>query len=261
VSFADKVVAITGAAGGIGRELCRLFAGAGAAIGALDKSEMVIAVAEELAASGARTKAAVADIANEAAVAAAFAEIAGALGPIDILVNNAGISQGPSLERTTGETWRDDVAANLNGAYYCARAVIPDMKARRAGAIVNIGSVNGLSALGDPAYSAGKAGMISLTKALAVELGRHGIRANIVCPGTVRTPIWEHRVARNPDLLAALTKWYPLGRVADPMDVARAVAFLASDDAAAITGVVLPVDCGLSAGNIVMGRELTLEDF
>ena len=261
MSFADKVVAITGAAGGIGRELCRLFAGAGAAIGALDKNETVIAVAEELAASGARTKAAVADIANEAAVAAAFAEIAGALGPVDILVNNAGISRGPSLERTTGETWRDDVAANLNGAYYCARAVIPDMKARRAGAIVNIGSVNGLSALGDPAYSAGKAGMISLTKALAVELGRYGIRANIVCPGTVRTPIWEHRVVRNPDLLAALTKWYPLGRVADPMDVARAVAFLASDDAAAITGVVLPVDCGLSAGNIVMGRELTLEDF
>ncbi|MEQ8699717.1 MAG: SDR family oxidoreductase, partial [Bauldia litoralis] len=110
-------------------------------------------------------------------------------------------------------------------------------------------------------YSAAKAGMISLTKALAMEYGRFGIRANIVCPGTVRTPIWEHRVEKSPEILTELGKWYPLGRVANPIDIARAVGFLASDDAAAITGVVLPVDCGLSAGNIVMTREITLEDF
>ena len=135
------------------------------------------------------------------------------------------------------------------------------MKARRSGVIVNIGSVNGLSTYGDPAYSAAKAGMISMTKALAMEYGRFGIRANIICPGTVRTPIWEHRVARNPEILTELGKWYPLGRVVDPIDIARAVGFLASDAAAAITGVVLPVDCGLSAGNIVMTREITLEEF
>ncbi|HEX2256184.1 MAG TPA: SDR family oxidoreductase, partial [Afifellaceae bacterium] len=161
----------------------------------------------------------------------------------------------------TPEGWRRDVDINLNGAYNCAYAVLPGMKARRAGAIVNIGSVNGLAALGDPAYSAGKAGMISLTKALALELGRYNIRANIVCPGTVRTPIWDHRSARNPEVLEQLKRWYPLGRIVEPIEVMRAVAFLASDAASAITGVVLPVDCGLTAGNIVMARELTLEEF
>ena len=134
------------------------------------------------------------------------------------------------------------------------------MRARRAGVIVNIGSVNGLLALGDPAYSAGKAGLISLTRALALEYGRDNIRVNIVCPGTVRTPIWTERVARHPDILAKLTRWYPLGRIVEPSEVAQAVAFLASDAASAITGAVLPVDCGLTAGNLVMAHELTLDE-
>lgn len=102
--------------------------------------------------------------------------------------------------------------------------------------------------------------MISLTKSLAMEFGRYGIRANIVCPGTVRTPVCAKRVARNPQILEQLTRWYPLGRIVEPIDVVRAVAFLGSDAASAITGAVLPVDCGLTAGNIVMTRELTLED-
>ena len=182
------------------------------------------------------------------------------LGPIDILINNAGASSNPSLERTTPEGFKDDVHVNLNGAYNCVHAVLPDMKARRSGAIVNIGSVNGLAALGDAAYSAGKAGLISLTKALALEFGRYNIRANIVCPGTVRTPLWNERAARNPEVLTQLKRWYPLGRIVEPIEVMRAVAFLASDAASAITGAVLPVDCGLTAGNIVMARELTLED-
>jgi NAD(P)-dependent dehydrogenase (short-subunit alcohol dehydrogenase family) len=203
----------------------------------------------------------VVDIGDSAAVASAFAELIAALGPVDILVNNAGVSRNPNLERTTPEGWRDDVNANLNGAFNCSHAVLPAMKERRAGVIVNIGSVNGLGALGDAAYSAGKAGMISLTKSLAVEFGRYGIRANIVCPGTVRTPIWDERASRYPGVLEELQRWYPLRRIVEPIEVMRAVAFLASDAASAITGVVLPVDCGLSAGNIVMARELTLEDF
>ena len=103
--------------------------------------------------------------------------------------------------------------------------------------------------------------MISLTRSLATEYGAYGIRANIVCPGTVRTPIWDERMRRNPDVLEQLRKWYPLGRVVEPIDVANAVGFLASDAASAITGAVLPVDCGLTAGNIVMARELLVEDF
>jgi len=210
---------------------------------------------------GIKAEAAILDIANEAAVAREFARFEVALGPVDILINNAGFSGVPTLEVTSPGDFRRLVEGNLNGAYYCAHAVLPQMKVRRSGVIVNIGSVNGFSALGDPAYSVAKAGLIALTQALALEYGRYGIRANLVAPGTVRTPIWEERVARNPEILAQLTKWYPLRRVVEPIDVARAVGFLASDAAAAITGVALPVDCGLTAGNIVMARELTMENF
>jgi NAD(P)-dependent dehydrogenase (short-subunit alcohol dehydrogenase family) len=260
VGFADKVVAVTGAAGGIGRELCRHFAGEGAKIAALDWSEAVHDLAGELRGEGTAIESAVADVGDSAAVEQAFTTFKAALGPVDILINNAGVSHSPTLEKTTPEAWQRDVNLNVDGAYNCVHAVLPDMKARRAGAIVNIGSVNGLLALGDPAYSAGKAAMISLTKSLAMELGHYGIRANIVCPATVRTPIWKERMAKDLNVLKRLERWYPLGRIVEPIEVMRAVAFLASDAASAITGVVLPVDCGLTAGNIVMTRELTLED-
>jgi NAD(P)-dependent dehydrogenase (short-subunit alcohol dehydrogenase family) len=261
VEFQNKVVAITGAAGGIGQELCRYFGAQGAAIAALDRSDALNAFAEHLRAEGISVEHAVVDVADAAAVAEAFARLSAALGPIDVLINNAGATTSPTLERTTPETFANDIRINLDAAYNCAFSVLPAMKERRAGSIVNIGSVNGFSALGDPAYSAGKAGMISLTKALALEYGRFNIRANIVCPGTVRTPLWNERASRNPQVLSQLARWYPLGRIVEPIEVMRAVAFLASDAASAITGAVLPVDCGLTAGNIVMARELTLEEF
>ena len=204
---------------------------------------------------------AVADIGEPVQVARAFASLTGALGPVDILINNAGGSDHPTLARTDPAGWQREINGNLNGAYNCAHAVIPDMVAKRAGVIIAVGSVNGLSALGDPAYSAAKAAMISLTRSLAQEYGRYGIRANIVLPGTVRTPLWQRRAAKNPEVLETLRRWYPLGRIVEPVDVALAVGFLASDAASAITGVALPVDCGLTSGNIVMTRELTLEDF
>ena len=261
MSFDGKVVAITGAAGGIGQALCRHFGGEGAVIAALDRVELVHDFAKTLASEGIKAELAVANIADEAAVAAAFAALAAKLGPIDVLINNAGISRAANLKKTTGASWREDVDLNLNGTYYCSAAVLAGMQAKGGGAIVNISSVNGLSTFGDPAYSAAKAGMISLTRSMAVEYGRHNIRVNAICPGTVRTPIWQHRVDREPAIMTKLSKWYPLGRVAEPVDIANAVAFLASDTAAAITGVALPVDCGLTAGNIVMTREVTLEDF
>ena len=134
-------------------------------------------------------------------------------------------------------------------------------RALQPGSLVLIGSVNGMQALGHPAYSAAKAGLISYTKALAMEFGPFGIRANIVCPGTVKTPAWQARVDKNPQVLENLKKWYPLGDFATPDDVADAVLFLASSRARLITGVALPVDGGLSAGNRVLAHELTLEEF
>ena len=255
--FAGKTVAITGAAGGIGQWLCRFFGSEGATIAALDRSNKVKSLADALGKDGIKALPAVADIASADQVKAAFARF----GDVHLLINNAGVSRHPTLSVTEPAGWEEDIAANLNGAYACAHAVLPQMVARRSGSIVNVGSVNGLSALGDPAYSAAKAGMIAMTKALAMEYGRYGIRANCVLPGTVRTPIWDQRKARDPNVLKQLERWYPLGRIVEPDEVARVIAFLASDAASAVTGVALPVDCGLTAGNIVMARELTLEDF
>ncbi len=256
-TFAGKTVAITGAAGGIGQALCRFFGAEGATIIALDRNASVNDLVGTLGKDGIRVIPAVADIAIPEQVRAAFAGI----GDVHLLINNAGLSRHPTVARTDPAGWNEDIAANLNGAYACAHAVLPQMVARRAGCIVNVGSVNGLSALGDPAYSAAKAGMIAMTRSIAMEYGRYGIRANCVLPGTVRTPLWDARKAKDPDVLRQLERWYPLGRIVEPVEVARVIAFLASDAASAVTGVALPVDCGLTAGNIVMTRELTLEDF
>lgn len=261
MTFEGKFVAVTGAAGGIGQALCRRFGAEGARIGAIDKRSDIRDFAVPLSKEGIAASAEVADVGDPDAVAAAFERLIAAHGPVDVLVNNAGFSTHSTLDRTDPDGWRDDVNGNLNGAYNCAYAVLPGMRDKGGGAIVNIGSVNGLAALGDPAYSAAKAGMISLTRSLALEYGRYGIRVNIVLPGTVRTPIWAERVKKDPEVLTTLQRWYPLRRIVEPEDIARAVAFLASDHAAAITGAALPVDCGLTAGNIVMARELTLEDF
>ena len=259
--FAGKTVLITGAAGGIGQAMSRHFAAEGGRIAALDRDPAVEKLVQDLEADGARAAAALADIADSDQVREAIAKLRSELGAIDILINNAGFSKAANLETSSPETWREDLAGNLGGAFHCTSEVLEDMKRKRQGAIVNISSVNGLAALGDPAYIAAKAGLISYTKSLALEYGPRGIRANVICPGTVRTPIWDHRVKRNPEILTNLVKWYPLGRVADPMDIAKAAAFLASDDAAAITGAMLAVDCGLTAGNIVMAREITMADF
>lgn len=261
MSFKGKVVAVTGAAGGIGQAVCRYFAQEGAAIAAIDKKESVSSFAAELMREGVKIAHATADVGDAAAVARAFAHLVAELGPVDILINNAGFSDHPTLARTDPAGWQADMNGNLNGAYNCAHAVLPAMQEKRQGSIIAVGSVNGLSALCDPAYSAAKAGMISLTRSLALEYGRFGIRSNIVLPATVRTPLWDKRARKNPQVLATLMRWYPLGRIVEPIDVARVIGFLASDAAAAITGAALPVDCGLTAGNIVMARELTLEPF
>jgi NAD(P)-dependent dehydrogenase (short-subunit alcohol dehydrogenase family) len=260
-NFAGKIVAITGAAGGIGQALCRYFGARGATIAALDKNESVEPFVSILRSEGISAAAALCDVGVPVSVAAGFSSLAEAQGPVDILINNAGYARHPTLSGTDPSAWQDEVNGNLNGAFNCTHAVIAAMVERKAGNIVNVGSVNGLHALGDPAYSAAKAGLISFTKSLAMEYGRFGIRANAVLPGTVRTPNWDLRAAKDPNVLVTLERWYPLGRIVEPIEVARVIGFLASDAASAVTGTAIPVDCGLMAGNIVMTRELTLEPF
>jgi NAD(P)-dependent dehydrogenase (short-subunit alcohol dehydrogenase family) len=259
IGFAGKTALITGAGGGIGSALCTLFAELGATVIACDRNATTLQALTRGAAH--RLHPMVADVADAAAVAAALQPAVAAAGAPTILVNNAGYTTVGRLQDCTLEDWRQEIDGNLTGAYIMVEAVRGHMMAGSGGAIVNVGSVNGMSALGNPAYSAAKAGLENYTKALATEFGRHNIRTNLVCPGTVRTPAWEARVRKNPQVFERLRKWYPLGRVAEPIDVARAVAFLASDAAGFINGATLVVDGGLTAGNSVLASEFTLEDF
>ena len=252
-------ILITGACGGIGRALCAGFIQAGDFVFALDRdSTQLQSMLSQWTSEQCRPI--VADITNAAALKQALLVATQNLGAIDVLVANAGTAQALSLASTTEASWKHDLDINLNGTFHCVEAVRPSMEQNHSGNIVIIGSVNGMTSLGHPAYSVAKAGLISYTQALAMELGKHGIRANIVCPGTVKTPAWQARVDKNPQVFEDLKKWYPLGDFATPEDIANAVLFLTSDAARVITGVVLPVDGGLMAGNRVLARELTLED-
>lgn len=258
-----QTAVITGAAHGIGRAIALRLAGEGAAIAILDLDAKG---AEETAAlirkTGGRAFATGADITDMESLTAAIDAAEAALGPIGILVNNAAYTAAGDLAGISLDGWHREIDVNVNGTYHCLRALLPKMQARGGGVVVNIASVNGVRYFGNPAYSAAKAALINLTQSVASEYGKHGIRCNAVLPGSVRTDniTWKIRQERDPQVFTKLARWYPLGRVAEPEDVAKAVSFLASDEASYITGVSLPVDGGLTAGMNVMISEFILED-
>jgi NAD(P)-dependent dehydrogenase (short-subunit alcohol dehydrogenase family) len=177
-------------------------------------------------------------------------------GRVDILVNNAGLSVGDTVLDFDEAAWDLNLGVVLKAVYLTAHALLPQMIDRGSGVILNIASVNGMFAIGESAYSAAKAGMISLTGNLAIHYGDKGIRVNCIAPGTIKTPIWDERLTREPKAMDHIVPWYPLGRVGTPADVARAALFLCSDDAEWITGVTLPVDGGLTAGSYMFNRAL-----
>jgi meso-butanediol dehydrogenase/(S,S)-butanediol dehydrogenase/diacetyl reductase len=258
--FKDRVVIVTGGGSGIGRVMALRFAAEGAGVAVVDWiGERANSVTAEISAAGGKAESVVADVSSSADVKAMAGAVASRLGPVDVLVNNAAIADGDDVLQIDEGTWDHDVAVVLKGVFLCSKAVLPSMIERRSGVIVNITSVNGLSALGNEAYSAAKAGVINLTQGIAVRYGRHGIRCNAIAPGTIRTPIWQERIDRDPVVFQRLVKWYPLGRVGEADDVANAALFLASDEASWITGTVLSVDGGLLAGNFRMTRELLAE--
>ena len=255
--FKDRVVVVTGSGSGIGRVMAQKFAAEGAKVAVIDwKGDKAEEVAVEI---GGTAHAFRADVSKGAEVKTMVKEVASRLGPVDVLVNNAAIADGDDILKIDEPTWERDVSVVLKSVFLCSQAVLPSMIDRRGGVIVNITSVNGLSALGNEAYSAAKAGVINLTQGIAVRYGHHGIRCNAIAPGTIRTPIWQERIDRDPVVFERLVKWYPLGRVGEPEDIANAAMFLASDDAGWITGTVLTVDGGLLAGNYRMTRELLTE--
>jgi len=212
--FNSKVAVITGAGSGIGRVMARRFAAEGASVAVIDwKGEKADEVAGEIHEDGGRAHAIRADVSRGADVEAMVSEVGSKLGPVDVLVNNAAIADGDDVLKIDEPTWERDVSVVLKSVFLCSKAVLPSMIERHGGAIVNITSVNGLSALGNEAYSAAKAGVINLTQGIAVRYGHHGVRCNAIAPGTIRTPIWQERIDRDPVVFERLVKWYPLGRV------------------------------------------------
>ncbi len=255
--FEGKVALVTGGGRGIGRATALRLAAGGCAVVLLERdAEAAVRVAAEV---GESAVAFPGDATRERDVAAAI-EAAGRLGGLNILVNNAGATLAARFEDCSPDVWDREFEITLRSAYLCCRAALPVLRAPGA-AVVNVGSVNGLMYFGNPAYSAAKAGMLSLTRSLAVEYGPAGIRVNMVSPGSVRTEAatWRERAQRDPAIFERLARWYPLGRVGEPDDIAAAIAFLASDEAAFVNGANLVVDGGLTAGMGVMARELAAE--
>lgn len=242
LDVAGRSVLITGAGGGIGRALVQFFLEADASVFGADRDDSLLAdldLARRL----------VFDLIDPVATAAAIAELIQAGAVPDMLIGNAGWTRADRIGQVDAAAWDREVAINLTGAFHVAAPLVAAMAARGHGSVVFIASVNGLAHYGNAAYAAAKAGLIAYAKALAVEYGPRGVRVNVICPGSVRTAAWDHRFATTPDLAERLLPHYPLGRLVEPAEVARTALFLASPAASGITGAVLAVDAGLTAGN------------
>jgi meso-butanediol dehydrogenase / (S,S)-butanediol dehydrogenase / diacetyl reductase len=257
VRLEGKTALITGSGSGIGQAIAELFSAEGANVVIVDLLEdRAIKVARQITEAGGQAISIVTDVADRTQVQDMVAETLSNYGQLDILVNNAAIAKGNDIIDLEEAVWYRDIDVVLKSVYLCCQAALPSMIERKSGAIVNIASVNGIAAYGHMPYSAAKAGVINLTKNMAVNYGVHNIRANAICPGSIHTPIWEEQLKVDPHALERLAKWYPLGRVGTPEDVAKSALFLASDDSSWITGEALVVDGGLTAGNIRMSQEL-----
>lgn len=241
-----KVAVVTGGARGLGRAAAELLAEAGAAVAILDRD----------AAAGAKTAGGIAgasfhpvDVTEEASVEAAMAAVVAHHGGIDVLVNNAGIGlRHPAVDHPLAD-WDKVVAVNLTGVFLCARTAARTMLARGGGAIVNLASIMGFSGGGvypNVSYQATKGAVVNMTRALAVEWAKSGIRVNAVAPTWVKTDLTAALLAQ-PDVLARIEALTPMARLATPEEVAHAILFLASPAAAMVTGHTLPVDGGFLA--------------
>ncbi len=247
MDLTEKVALITGAGSGLGRAIAVTFARAGATLVLLDINGET--AAETLESAGGRGESAAVDVADGAAVAGAVAGAQDRLGAVDVVVNNAGIASAArtALHETATEDWQRVLAVNLTGPFLVTRAVLPSMVRRGAGVIVNIASAAGIVALpGRCHYAASKAGLIHLTRTLAVEYAGRGIRANALCPGYIDTPLVRAGLA-DPERAQRLRTMIPMRRLADPDEIADAALFLASDASRYMTGQALVVDGGWTA--------------
>jgi NAD(P)-dependent dehydrogenase (short-subunit alcohol dehydrogenase family) len=244
-----RVAVVTGAASGIGFACARRFAEEGASVVGFDIQKTDDWSQVELAAPGARFH--VGDVREEEALAALARDTVDAFGRIDILVTAAGVASGGPVHLLAVEEWDRCQDINLKGTFMSARAVLPTMIEQRSGSIITIASVEGLEAQeGGSSYNASKGGVVLLTKNMACDYGRVGIRANAICPGFIVTPMFEEVVGM--DMMAGIKDQirlqHKLGRFGQPEEIAGAAFFLASDDASFVSGQALAVDGGYTAG-------------
>jgi 3-oxoacyl-[acyl-carrier protein] reductase len=237
--FSDRVVIVTGAARGVGLGIARLFAAAGAGVCMVDSDLDVL----EEAADAVGATAVQADVSSTEAVEHAVATTVERFGRVDVLVNNAGILRDRWVWKLEDDDWDQVLAVHLGGTFRFTRACVPHFRAQQRGRIINVTSYTGLHGnVGQSNYAAAKAGVIGFTKTTAKELAPFGVTVNAISPNAATRMVDSIPEARLAEIAASI----PMGRFAEPDEMAAAVAFLASDEAAYITGVVLPVDGGLS---------------
>jgi 2-hydroxycyclohexanecarboxyl-CoA dehydrogenase len=241
----QKIAIVTGAGQGIGRGIARKLVAEGAMVVVTDLNE---ATAGDTAAElGNRAVSMHADVTSKPSIRAMVAGVRERLERIDVLVNNAGWDRAGPFLGSEESDWERIVAINLFGVLNTSRAVLPIMVEQASGSVINIASDAGrVGSTGEAVYSATKGGVIAFTKAIAREMARYRINVNCVCPGPADTPLFDSIGVDNPNLREALIRAIPFRRLADPIDVANAVAFLASDEASYITGQTLSVNGGLT---------------
>lgn len=244
----NAVAIVTGGASGIGHGIALEFAREGAAVAILDLNRAgADATVQEIEKEGGKAVAVTADVTDSGQVEKAIQSVADQLGDTSVLVNCAGFNQFAAAYELPAGLWEKIRSINLDGPWHCAKAVMPAMIRRHAGKILNISSGAGIRAIPKAApYSAAKHGLIGLTRALALDLAPYGINVNCICPATVDTPLVRQAVSEN--FLRKVVETHPLARLGTVRDMARASVFLCSSDADWITGVVLPVDGGLTCG-------------
>jgi len=244
--LAGRVALITGAGSGIGEATARRFAAEGAIVVVNDvEVERARAVASAIQKDGGQALAVAANVTRRDEVEQLVARAVGEFGRLDVLINNAGINRDAMSHKMTEEQWDQVLAVNLKGTFLCAQAALPKMRERGWGRVVNTSSVGCLGNIGQANYSASKAGVIGLTRTLALEYAKYGVTVNCIAPGAVMTPM----LAGVPDpIKEKITAQIPMGRIADPAEIAAVHAFLASEDAGYITGQVIFVDGGMSVG-------------